>query len=269
MTVTTVASVAAGVVQRNLSTSRSNIAQSVKTLLSARPDAATSQLKMSEAVALQTQSSGLRQASLTIARTASQVSAADAGASTIQRTLVRMNQLAERAADPSATADTRSALNEEFQSLRANIQKTVASTRFENASLLDGSVNARDLGLESDDPNAGLPNLSEAALFGGVSLSLADAAGATAAAGVVSGAITFVVDARNDLQSFEEALNQGGATIESALQNLEASRSNFGEEDFKNGMSLSIANILQNDVQLSAEAQTRLMPANIVLLIAE
>jgi len=268
MTVTTVTSVAAGAVQRSLSTSKSNITQSVKSLLSSSAPATTGTANMSAALSLQSQVAGLRAASLNIAQTSSMVSTAQNGASTISRILGRLQDLATRASGV-VDAQTRRGLDAEFQSLRNEINRTVATINFNGRLLLDGSVTAEDLGLETDDPNAGLPDLSASALLGADSLSIATPEETARALEAIQAAQTQVSSAEADIGAFAGALEMGLATIESAINNQDAARSELSDADLIAASSQSAQAQVQNSAALSLLAQTNRMPANIAALLAE
>lgn len=270
MTVSTVSAVASGVVQRNLSAGKNTLAQSVKSLLSASAPAAAvaDTSNISAALSLQSQVAGLRAASLNMAQTAGMVESADRGAGAVERILGRLQDLASRAAGSVSESDRRS-LDLEFQSLKGEINRTVANIRFNGRLLLDGSVKAEDLGLETDDPNAGLPNLSAEALFGTASLSLASAEGATAALSIVQGAQQELAAARADIAAFSGALELGLATVESAINNQDAARSQLSDNDLTAALDQGVQAKIENAASLSLLAQTNRLPSNLSQLLAE
>lgn len=216
---------------------------------------------------MQSQVAGLRSASLNIARTASQVSAAEGGVTNVSRILGRLQDLATRASG-AIDANARRGLDIEFQSLRSEMARVVATISFNGKLLLDGSVTAEDLGLETDDPTAGLPDLSEKGLFGDASLSTATPEQAARTAKLIADAQKAVASSQEDIVAFRDALEVGQATIESAINNQDASRSlldgDVSEDDF-----LGIQQQIQNSPALALLAQTNRVPGNISLLLAD
>lgn len=140
MTVSTIASIAAGLTrsQENGSArSSSVIANLIKTAAPAAQSSDTTNI--TSAIALQNQIAQFRVAAQNVAQADSVLSTAANGATEIARALNRLKALAEQAQDPALSADERSALSSEFQSIRGRISATAQNTRYNNESLLDGT----------------------------------------------------------------------------------------------------------------------------------
>lgn len=88
----------------------------------------------------------LTQASRNAEQANSMLSIADGATATVQKMLERMKELATQSAsdntDGNATTGGRKAIQAEFVSLSAEITRTVSSTKFQGASLIDGTFGA-------------------------------------------------------------------------------------------------------------------------------
>lgn len=267
MTVSTVASVASGVIQRTL-TNKNNYADSIKSLLTASgaTGSRTDTPSLSTAISLQTQVSGLRSASLGIAQSSSLVEVASNGAGQVSRVLGRLQELTTRASASNLSDAARAGLDVEFQALKAEINRIANSTQFGGRLLLNGNVSAESLGIEGGE---GLPDLTTDALFGkgGLSISTSEAAGR--ALEKVKAAQTVTTDALANIGGIAGALELGASTIESAIQNQDASRSTLSEADLLQAATQNAQAQVENESALSLLAQTNHLPGNILQLLAE
>ncbi len=93
--------------------------------------------------ALSTKSRVLGRAGRNLSDGISALQTAEGGLTSIQTLLVRMNELAEQAANGSLSSVQRKSLDEEFQSLSKEIQRVSRTTSFNRISLLSGQRSAR------------------------------------------------------------------------------------------------------------------------------
>ncbi len=231
---------------------------------------------LSIATQLQSEVSGLKTASGNIAQASSQVQVADSGAEQIGRALDRLNELAVQANSSVINDESRAALDQEFQSLVAEIDRLAEGTTFNGNALLNGDVSgdnalsitqllgAPELG---DDDALAIDSLTTEALFDGQSLNIQSQESASQAASVISAALDRATGTRAALGAFERSLNFAAANIDSAIANQEAARSVLQDTDFGEASTeLSVANI-QRNASIAIQAQGNNLAPNLLRLI--
>lgn len=266
MTVSTIASVASGAIER--ASGKNTYAASITSLLKvsgASSSASSDTASFSTAISLQTQVSGLRAASLNIAQSASVAEVASVGVGKIDRVLGRLQELAVRASGD-VNESTRSALDVEFQALKAEISRITNSANFGGRNVLDGSVSTESLGLEGGE---GIPSISAASLFEGADLSLTNTKSAADAVDTLKNALQKVGEVSKNLGSISEALELGAVTVETAIQNQEAARSNLTEADLITASTQTASQQVESASTLSLLAQTNRLPGNVLQLLVE
>lgn len=277
MTVTSLSALAAGI-QRTLNSQNSRVANNVNALVTGNRlvQASTDVAALSTAVGLQNQTTGLRAASLNIAQASSFLQVADGGAQQIGESLDRLNALAVQANNGALSDENRAQLNQEFQALRADINRTAQNTQFNGQRLLDGSLASGaspaqfQVGSESSDNfSVEVPDLSDAALFGTGNVDLLSQANAAAALNAVRGAQNIVTSARADIGAFQNALEFAQANVESAIANQEAARASLADTDFASASTESAQARVGQQASIALLAQSNRMPANILALLNE
>lgn len=91
---------------------------------------------------------------------------AEGGASTIQKMLERMKELATQANSDSVDSDARSRINAEFSALKNEITRTVDTTKFQGRQLLSGSTASVDTNVANSTALAAGTGLFEATVSG-------------------------------------------------------------------------------------------------------
>ncbi len=232
---------------------------------------------LSIATQLQTALSSLREVSGNVAQASSLLQVADGGAEEIGGLVQELRDLALQAKSPTLSPANRATLNQQFQELAEEINRIAGNTTFNNRTLLDGSVSGEDSlsigsvlsGEEGGEEGVTLAidNLSTDSLFGGQSLSILTADGATQALDILSTALGKVTEARADIGAFQQSLGFIAANIDSAVANQDAARSVLQDTDFAEQSTIySLLNV-QRDAGLALAAQTnRLTPGVLQLL---
>jgi flagellin len=194
MTVSTIATIAAGLT-RTLGNSSAKSTNIFNNLLAASPRtnaSVTDSSAITAAIGLQNQIAQFRVASRDVAQAGALLSTAESGANQITQRLERLRDLAARAAEPSATAEERVQLNQEFQNIRQQIDQTALNTRFGNENLLDGSSAQLKIANESgEQKNLSVGSLTSATLFKGTNPDISTASGAKVAQTTVKAAIDY------------------------------------------------------------------------------
>lgn len=221
------------------------------------------------AAQLQNQISTLKQTAGNISQALSLTQVADQGIERETEIVDRMRALATQANNGTLDNGSRQALDNEFQSLKEELNRISSNTQFNGQKLLDGSLSLdvdRALGGEGGNPLT-VDNLSAGALFDNKSLNLLSQGAAAAALQTLDSASNKLTAARADIGSYAQSLDYAAANIETAFLNQEAARSTLADTDFASAASdLSRLN-LQRDIQQALAAQgNKLSPQLLQLL---
>lgn len=274
MTVNSLTALAAGI-HRSLNQQNNRVATAISQIVSGNRlvSASTDVAALGVATGLQSQTSALRNGALNISQASSLLQVADGGAEQIGNVLDRLQALAVQAGNGSLSDTDRGALNQEFQQLRQQIDQIASNTQFGSTNLLDGSLSAglnfQIGGDAADQESLAIGGLSDADLFGGVNVDISTAANATAALASLSGARNIVTAARADIGSFQQGFDFAGATIETAIINQEAARSELADADILELSTESAQARVQQQASISLLAQTNKLSGNILTLLNE
>lgn len=243
MALSSVSSFAANVANRHLQKSNAGFSLALakmsagRRVLAAKNDAASLAIGSRLAAELR----GLHQANVNAGQGSSMLQVADGGAANINDMLTRMKSLAVQAGSDHLNASDRAAINTEFQSLAAEIDRVSADTDFAGTALLDGSTGTVSFKVgtgtspAADDISVSLGDLSGAALgLGGANVS--SKAGADAAIAAIDGAIDNVQTFRAGVGASQNRLEFASANIASTIQSNEAARSQLIDLDIAAGM---------------------------------
>lgn len=224
---TNLASLAA---QRNLTNNTNSLARSVERLSSglritrAADDAAG--LGVSETLRAEIRS--INQASRNANDGISLTQVADGAASTIGSLLARLRELATESGSGTLGPTERSYLDQEFVSLRSEIDRISNVTEFNGQALLSGSSNSFDVfvGFKSGSNNTLTLALNDLDLgsLGLSSVNISTAAGAQSALANIDSAISAVATARAEYGSIQ-------SRFEAAIANLQVTGENFTAAD--------------------------------------
>lgn len=273
MTISSFAALANGAVRQSLGAQSTRMNATLGGLASGQRilQAVTDIASLSSATSLQTETSGLRAASLNIAQADSMAQVAGIAASSIGNVLGRMQQLAVQANAGGLSDSARQGLNTEFQALRGEIDRIAQNANFNGVSLLDGSGNGEaqfQISTRSDGTVAmSIGNLTANALLGTTPLNLLTVQSAASAAQATVMAISSVTSANGEIGGFQQALGMASASLESALQNQEAAYSSLADTDVF-AASAELAQLaVGRQAELASVAQTNRMGPNLIRLL--
>lgn len=245
----------------------------IATLLSGSQDtrAADNIAGLSIAAQLQNRVSSLKAAGNNLAQGLSLVQVASGAIGQQQEIVQRLQSLAAQSNSGALTDEARTGLNTEFQGLVAELNRLSGNTRFSGQNLLDGtfsfSVDQALSGEAQDGAVLNIPNTSSAALFDGKSLNISTAQGATDAAKILADAARILGSAQAQVAGFAGVLGYASASLESAIFNQEAARSELSDADFAAvSTQLSLANLLRG-AQTSTIAQGNRLPSTVLDLL--
>lgn len=211
---------------------------------------------------LQREGASLRVVAQSISRTGSQLDGANVGANQISSLVSQLQSIATRASLGGLTDTQRNVLNGEFQALRQQINN-ISTGKPPEQPLLDGK-GVVQVGGE----NVTIAALSDETLFAeGVDVSTEQAA--QRAVAVLEDAQTFIAEQQKVIAAAQSDNEFSAATVESALQNQEASRSTLAGADLTSGTAASAASRIQSQASDAIAAQTNRLPSDILRLISE
>ena len=179
--------------------------------------------------------------------------------------LTRLRELAMQSASDGIGDSERGYINTEATNLTDEMDRIAQTTKFNGASLLDGTATTLDfhVGIESgsnDVISFTTLDATTATLFGGATLDLASKAGSVAALDVIDTALGAVSDNRSTLGAAGNRLQSAIATIQSFNEQLSAANSRIKDVDVAEETSaMARSNILQQ-AGVSVLAQANQQP---------
>lgn len=228
--------------QRHLRNTRTLLDQSLERLASgyrinrAGDDAAG--LAISEK--LRAKTSGLVQAQRNASDGVSLIQVAEGGLNEVQNILVRLRELGVQSASDTIGPKERRYLNEEYQSLKEEMDRIANSTEFNGTVLLDGTGGSLDFQVNTGGDNLlGVDRISFNAFrldvnvdkLGLEDVNIADKFSSQRSLGIIDGAIENVASVRGELGALESRLNSTVRNISISVENLSAARSRIKDVD--------------------------------------
>jgi flagellin len=205
----------------------------------------------------------------------SMIETAEAGLGSTSNQLGRMRELAVSAASDTLSSGQRDAIQAEFSSLSAEIDRTAASTEFNGQQLLDGSAGEVNISLgysAGSEPDAIAMDLShnmDAASLGLASTSLGGADGSNARAALedIDNALAAVNSQRADFGGTANRLMSAHQGLAVTTENAYASQSRIMDTDYaKETAELTRKQIL-SQIGAAVTVQGRLMPSSVMSLL--
>lgn len=269
MTVTTIASIAATIARTpaNQTTKAASLLGSLLSTSKTDNTLAQDGANFSAAITLQNQTAQLRVASQNISQSSALLATAQQGATSIVNDLGRLKELATRAADSTISDDERASINVDFTTIRARIDRTAKSATFNNEALLTGASPQLKIAKESTiAKDLSVGSLTDDALFQGAALNIGTPAGAKAAEEIIKQAQTYANQQLDNVKALQAGLEQASSSLETAIQNQEASRSTLSADDFTSQL-LQATTITQKDDFTPLNAQVKRLPPSLLQLL--
>ena len=205
---------------------------------------------------LRAQIRGLRQAERNANDGISVIQTAEGALNEISNILIRMRELAMQAASQGSIGQSeRSFIQNEFSSLQGEITRIASGTRFNNRTLLDGSLSGAGNALTFqvgifNDPTIDRISLEIGdATASGLAIQNSDAAVSTAAAAqasltTIDSAISSLSTVRGNLGAAQNRLTSTIANLATSVENLSAANSRIRDVD----VAAETANLTRNQV---------------------
>ena len=227
---------------------------------------------------LRAKTRGLVQAQRNASDGISLIQVAEGGLGEVQNILVRLRELGVQAASDTIGQRERRYINEEFQSLKAEIDRIANSTEFNGTYLLDGTGGSLDFQINTGGENLlGVDRLSFDAFRLDVNIDqlglqeshLADKNGAQRCLAMIDGALESVSSVRGELGAIENRLESTIRNISISVENLSAARSRIKDVDVADeSAELAKYNILMQS-GISVLTQANSIPQMALALLKE
>ncbi len=248
--------------QRNVAKVQGGLGQSVERLSSglrvnsAKDDAAGLAISMKLTAQVRSLNQAIRNAQDGI----SVVQTAEGGMNEIHNILTRMRELSQQAATGILASSDRTALDNEFTDLKAEITRISDTTQFNGLSLLDGTLSASGVSLQVGINNTANDRISvsggtfndiDASSLGLTTTlvsSIDTAAHAQSMLDMVDSAIALVSTRRGTLGGVQNRLGSTIANLGIASENLSAANSRIIDADF----AAETANLTKSQIILQA-----------------
>lgn len=255
--------------QRNLRSTRALLDRSIERLSSgyrinhAGDDAAG--MAISEKLRAKTR--GLVQAQRNASDGVSLIQVAEGGLDEVQNILVRLRELGVQAASDTIGGRERRYLDEEYQSLKQEVDRIANSTEFNGTFLLDGTGGSLDFQVNTGGLNLlGVDRISfdafkldvKADKLGMEDLGVGDKHSAQRSLAAIDEAIEHVSSVRGELGAIQNRLDSTIRNIQVSVENLSAARSRIKDVDVADETAeLSKYNILmQSGISVLTQANS-------------
>ena len=218
----------------------------------------------------------LRQSSVNAAQGASVLQVADGGLGRISDVLNRMKALAAQSLSGVPSNTERGFIDAEFQQLRDEITAIAQTTRFNGASLIDGTGQSPQnffVGSEAGD-NISVSYSSLAAAASafhatamGLAASVSNTTAAASAMALVDAAIDIVSEARATVGGLISRFEFRGQQIATSLENIEAAKSSIMDVDLAAEQSRLVSSQVLVQASVSALSQANSIPQSLLRVL--
>ncbi len=196
---------------------------------------------------LEARKSGLEAALDNVNNANSILNIADGSYANIMDILQTMKSKATQAADGSLGTTQRTAINDQFTALRAEIDQIVTETTFNDNALIDGTFSVTfQTGEQASETLAVALSSATSTGLGISTVALTTQASASAAITTFDTAINTLASRAQDVGEYKARLSAKESTLSTAITNTEAIRSTYEDADFaKEQMEVLKMQILQ------------------------
>ncbi len=220
----------------------------------------------------------LRQSSVNAAQGASVLQVADGGLGRISDVLNRMKALAAQSLSGVPSNTERGFIDAEFQQLRQEISAIAQTTRFNGASLLDGTGQTTQnffVGSEAGDnitvTYSALATSADVYTAAGLGIAsatnVASVGAASASMSVIDRAIDLVSESRATVGGLISRFEFRGQQIATSLENIEAAKSSIMDVDLAAEQSRLVSSQVLVQASVSALSQANELPQALLRLL--
>jgi len=220
----------------------------------------------------------LRQSSVNAAQGASVLQVADGGLGRISDVLIRMKALAAQSLSGVPSNTERGFIDAEFQQLRQEVTAIAQTTRFNGASLLDGTGQTTQnffVGSEAGDnitvTYSALATSADVYTAAGLGIAsatnVASVGAASASMSVIDRAIDLVSESRATVGGLISRFEFRGQQIATSLENIEAAKSSIMDVDLAAEQSRLVSSQVLVQASVSALSQANELPQALLRLL--
>lgn len=197
---------------------------------------------------------------------------ADGALSSVSDITSRLSELATQASNGTLSSEQRGALNQEFQSLKSELDRVSNTTEFNGQQLLSGNGASFDLQVGTDQSSNSQISLKTIGVSS-QSLGLAGAdistqSGAQAALDLSKTAVNQVSQARGDIGATANRLDTAFNNLKVSQENLASSASAIRDVDFAAQTAQFAAQRISQQKNIALAAQTNSLASNVLRLIS-
>lgn len=217
----------------------------------------------------------LRQASTNLLQGSAVLQTADSSLEQSGNILNRMKELATQASSGSVDDTSRSAINDEYQNLKNELDKN-SNTSFNNQKLTDGSYNnnfqtgtssSDVLNVDLTDVDSSAAGLGLTAGAGASTTALSTQADAQSTAAELDAAIDKVSSYRAQVGSLQASFSTQSDAVDTTAENAVAAKSSIEDADIAKSQSDFTSSKLLNEVALAAAAQGNKATTSLLKLV--
>lgn len=193
------------------------------------------------------------------------VQTAEGAMQEVNSILVRMRELAVQASNGTTSGADKDTLNDEFQALIQEVDRTASQTNFNTIQLLDGSVANLTLQVGADTVanvdtlNVSLVDIRASALTIGT-LDIGSTGNQSTAINNLDAAIDAVSQGRGDLGAIQNRLGGLISTLQVSSENLSAAESRIRDVDVAAESAMLTKNTILQQAAISVLAQANVQP---------
>ena len=220
----------------------------------------------------------LRQSAVNASQGASVLQVADGGLGRIADVLQRMKALSAQSLSGVPSNTERGFIDAEFQELRSEISAIASTTRFNGASLLDGTGQTTQsffVGSEAGDnivvTYSALATSADVYTAAGIGIAsatnVASAGAASVAMSVVDRAIDLISESRATVGGLISRFEFRGQQIATSLENIEAAKSSIMDVDLAAEQSRLVSSQVLVQASVSALSQANELPQALLRLL--
>ena len=215
---------------------------------------------------------GLTQASRNAQDGISCVQTAEGALTEVHDMLQRMNVLANQASNDTMTSADRGYLNQEFQALKAEIDRVASTTTFNEQCLLDGSFTGKNLQVGAEAGqfigiSIAQMSASSIGIDSDVKISGATNSEAQSAISSVKAALASVSSQRADLGAVQNRLEHTIKNLDNVVENTTAAESQIRDTDMASEMVAFSNNNILAQAGTSMLAQANQSNQNVLSLL--
>lgn len=220
--------------------------------------------------------STLRQSSTNLLQGSSVLQTADGALEQSGNILNRMKELSTQATSGSLDANSRSAINTEYQNLKSELDSISSNTNFNGQNLVDGSYNndfqagtsvTDVISADLTTVNASSTGLGLTPGVGGSATALSTPAAAQATSAELDNAINNLSAQRAQIGALQSSFSTRGEVIDSNIENTLSAQSSIMDADIGKSMSEFRNSRNMTELSLAAAAQGNNMNKSLLRLV--